>query len=358
MYQYIYYITADTQDKTNFGLRLYEAYDSIAKKELHITNETTEKDIKQKLELISWHIGREQDTQVTSYYIGKTFLEARKKKDTIIILNIDDSTTFNRSTGLYQRWHDAKDATDRGPYNKLFVIAVIKEEWVPTQYKRQDGNITLQEDYALSLEQQLIKQCNLLNKKIDNKAEQGEHRGRPTDSGKPVFLVYLCVNYSDFLPITHASEERMKKLLKAQKALIEAQTAITEAMTKKMTKKITEEQKGFSETQRALTQEITQEMTEAQKAVSKAVSKVVTKAMTEAMTEPMSKSQKAITETQKALFKAMTEGITKEMIEEMTEEITKTQKAVQELMIQREAMQKEAMKKEAMKKEAMKKEKQ
>ncbi len=79
MYQYIYYITADTQGTTadtqgTIKSTVEEAYKSIRNKELRITHTTIEDATEHCIGIIERHLSQRP---VTSFYIGKSYLTAK-----------------------------------------------------------------------------------------------------------------------------------------------------------------------------------------------------------------------------------------------------------------------------------------
>ncbi len=203
-------------------------------------------------------------------------------------IDLTDDTTFDGTKGLSSRWKDAIKRR-KGNYNKLFVIAVIKREWIEKdmirdvkhqcKYKKR----SVYEKCALLIEKGLIKHYKIHKPaQLDNKSEKP---GNIADPGTPVFLVYLCVYDFDLLPITPASEERNKKQLKAQKRLSQTTQQVKTNAQKAITKAQTTLNEAQEEMTQAKTQAMTKEITEGYKA----------------LTETMTKVQTALSEAQNAL---------------------------------------------------------
>ncbi len=165
---------------------------------------------------------------------------------------------------------------------------------------------SVHEGCALSLEKMLIEHYGD-DTRMDNK---GVDPGSIGDPDTPVFLVYLCVNYSDLLPITPVSEKTNKIQLRRQKVLSEAAQKAMAKAQKQITKAITKAQEATAKVQKQMTTAITKAqkaITEARTTMTKETTVAINAAqttMTEAMTEEMTEAHKALTEVQTALTEA------------------------------------------------------
>lgn len=168
-----------TQEET---LSLENAYDSITSTDLHIMGKRADEAYEQCIERINRHISG----WVASFYIGKTFLAAKKPG---IVLNIADATTFNRKNGLKRSLKDAREKDEN--YMDIFVIAVMTTERT-SEHVGSTTDRGTEEDTMISLKNRLASYYKINDKRIDNDKKDV---GRTSESPYPAYLVYLCVTY-------------------------------------------------------------------------------------------------------------------------------------------------------------------
>lgn len=108
-------------------------------------------------------------SEVTKFYIGKSHIRTRRR----VVFHPNNSNTWKLDHGINARYSDHV----KTPYgeNGLLVVAVVTIDSIPADCK-DNGYITHQEEYALTLEKRLIQKF---------KYERGERlANKGTDPGK------------------------------------------------------------------------------------------------------------------------------------------------------------------------------
>lgn len=126
--------------------------------------------------------GKPRSIPIRYFYIGKTYIEARHRT-----FNPYDPRTWSKK-GITDR---RKDHEKKFYGNGGFVIvAVVTEESIPITCK-EDGYITDQEEYALTLEKRLIAYYRG-SEKLSNKSD---HPGQTTKDMKQAYVIYIAFSF-------------------------------------------------------------------------------------------------------------------------------------------------------------------